>query len=46
MVAVRDPAAAFDALASKSRDSLLLSDSTIVKAHRAAGGKKGGIKIR
>ena len=36
----------FDALASKSRDSLYLIDSTIVKAHRAASGAKGGNKIR
>src|SRR3974390_2508453 len=36
----------FDALASKSRDSLYLIDSTIVKAHRAASGAKGGGKIR
>ena len=36
----------FDALASKSRDSLYLIDSTIVKAHRAASGAKGGRKIR
>jgi transposase len=33
-------------LASKSRDSLYLIDSTIVKAHRAASGGKGGRKIR
>src|SRR5262245_60254471 len=32
----------FDALAAKSRDSLYLIDSTIVKAHRAASGAKGG----
>jgi len=32
----------FDALASKSHDSLYLIDSTIVKAHRAASGAKGG----
>ena len=31
----------FDRLASKSRDSLYLIDSTIVKAHRAASGAKG-----
>src|SRR5665213_1158994 len=31
----------FDTLASKSRDSLYLIDSTIVKAHRAASGAKG-----
>lgn len=36
----------FDALASKSRDSLYLIDSTVVKAHRAASGAKGGSKIR
>ena len=36
----------FDALASKSRDGLYLIDSTIVKAHRAASGAKGGNKIR
>src|SRR4249920_1729887 len=36
----------FDALAAKSRDSLYLIDSTIVKAHRAASGAKGGSKIR
>jgi transposase len=36
----------FDQLASKSRDSLHLIDSTIVKAHRAASGGKGGRKIR
>ena len=36
----------FDRLASKSRDSLHLIDSTIVKAHRAASGAKGGRKIR
>ena len=36
----------FDKLASKSRDSLHLIDSTIVKAHRAASGAKGGSKIR
>ena len=34
----------FDELASKSRDSLYLIDSTIVKAHRAASGAKGGAK--
>jgi hypothetical protein len=34
----------FDALAAKSRDSLYLIDSTIVKAHRAASGAKGGKK--
>jgi transposase len=36
----------FDRLASKSRDSLYLIDSTVVKAHRAASGGKGGRKIR
>lgn len=36
----------FDQLASKSRDSLYLIDSTIVKAHRAASGAKGGREIR
>ena len=36
----------FDRLASRSRDSLYLIDSTIVKAHRAASGGKGGRKIR
>jgi transposase len=36
----------FDKLAAKSRDSLYLIDSTIVKAHRAASGAKGGNKIR
>jgi transposase len=36
----------FDTLASKSRDSLYLIDSTTVKAHRAASGAKGGRKIR
>src|ERR1035437_2455948 len=34
----------FDQLASKSRDSLYLIDSTIVKAHRAASGAKRGEK--
>jgi transposase len=34
----------FDQLPSKSRDSLYLIDSTIVKAHRAASGAKGGEK--
>lgn len=38
--------AIFDVLAAKSRDSLHLIDSTIVKAHRAASGAKGGNKIR
>src|ERR1700692_4278630 len=32
----------FDTPAAKSRDSLYLIDSTIVKAHRAASGTKGG----
>jgi len=36
----------FDRLASKSRDSPYLIDSTIVKAHRAASGAKGGRKSR
>src|SRR5471030_2833736 len=36
----------FDTLAAKSRDSLYLIDSTIVKAHRAASGAKGGSKIK
>src|SRR5215207_603550 len=36
----------FDTLASKSRDSLYLIDSTIVKGHRAASGAKGGSKTR
>src|SRR6202790_4139982 len=36
----------FDTLASKSRDSLYLIDSTIVKAHRAASGAIGGRKIK
>jgi transposase len=36
----------FEALAAKSRDSLHLIDSTIVKAHRAAAGAKGGRKIK
>src|ERR1700692_1978590 len=36
----------FDTLAAKSSDSLYLIDSTIVKAHRAASGAKGGRKIR
>ena len=36
----------FDKLAAKSRDSLYLIDSTIVKAHRAASGAKGGRRIR
>jgi len=36
----------FDTLASKSRDSLYLIDSTIVKAHRVARGTKGASKNR
>ena len=36
----------FDALAAKSRDSLYLINSTIVKVHRAANGAKGGRRIR
>ena len=36
----------FDTLAAQSHDSLHLIDSTIVKAHRAASGAKGGRKIR
>ena len=36
----------FDALAAKSRDSLYLINSTIVKAHRAASGAKGERRIR
>ncbi len=36
----------FATLAAKSRDSLYLIDSTIVKAHRAASGAKGGRKIK
>jgi len=32
----------FAALAAKSRDSLQMIDSTIIKAHRAAAGAKGG----
>ena len=36
----------FDTLAAKSRESLYLIDSTIVKAHRAASGAKGGRKTR
>ena len=36
----------FDTLAGKSRHSLHLIDSTIVKAHRAASGAKGGRKTR
>ena len=36
----------FATLAAKSRDSLHLIDSTIVKAHRAASGAKGGSKTR
>src|SRR6202795_2758337 len=38
--------AVFDELASNARDGLYLIDSTIVKAHRAASGAKGGRKIR
>jgi transposase len=34
--------AVFNLLARRSRDSLHLIDSTIVKAHRAASGAKGG----
>jgi transposase len=36
----------FDTLAEKSHDSLHMIDSTIVKAHRAASGGKGGRKIK
>jgi transposase len=36
----------FDRLATRSRDSLHLIDSTIVKAHRAASGAKGGRRTR
>src|SRR5512142_1590070 len=36
----------FEKLAAKSRDSVQLIDSTIVKAHRAAAGAKGGRKIK
>jgi len=36
----------FDRLAAKSRDILHLIDSTIVKAHRAASGAKGGRRRR
>jgi len=36
----------FAALAAESRDSLQMIDSTIVKAHRAAAGAKGGSAIR
>jgi transposase len=36
----------FDRLASTSRDSLYLIDSTVVKAHHAASEGKGGRKIR
>ena len=36
----------FDRLAAKSQDSLHLIDSTIVKAHRAASGAKGGRRRR
>ena len=35
-----------DTLAATSRDSLYLIDSTIVKAHRAASGARGGSKNR
>jgi hypothetical protein len=34
----------FETLVSKSRDSLYLIDSTIVKAYRAASGAKGAAK--
>lgn len=36
----------FEKLAEKSKDSLFLIDSTIIKAHRSASGAKGGRKIR
>jgi transposase len=36
----------FERLANKSRDSLHLIDSTIVKAHRSAAGAKGGSSAR
>jgi transposase len=36
----------FAALAAASHDSLQMIDSTIVKAHRAAAGAKGGSAIR
>ena len=36
----------FKTLAAKSKNSLHLIDSTIVEAHRAASGAKGGSKIR
>src|SRR5271169_2551614 len=36
----------FETLAAKSKSSLHLIDSTIVEAHRAASGAKGGSKIR
>src|SRR5499425_2976593 len=36
----------FAALAAKSRDSLQMIDSTIIKAHRAAAGAKGGSAVR
>jgi transposase len=36
----------FKTLAAKSKDSLHLIDSTIVEAHRAASGAKGGSKIK
>jgi transposase len=38
--------AVFDKLAAKSKDSLHLIDSTIIKAHRAASGAKGGSSLR
>jgi transposase len=36
----------FEKLAARSRDSVQLIESTIVKAHRAAAGAKGGRKIK
>jgi len=36
----------FDQLATRSRDSLHLIDSSFVKAHRASSGAKGGRKIK
>ena len=36
----------FDQLAAQSAESLHMIDSTVVKAHRAAAGAKGGSKIR
>jgi len=36
----------FAALAKHSPDSIQMIDSTIIKAHRAASGAKGGSKIR